>query len=63
MTKECINGFFTKLSFKKLAKRIPPELRRKVPVLDKVIPFSNQIGCGLVVFGIIFIIACSGGKS
>jgi hypothetical protein len=58
--KEKINAFFEKLPFKKLAEKIPTEARAKVSVLDKVIPFANQIVCGLAVVLVITVIACSG---
>ena len=59
--KEKINAFFEKLPFKALAEKIPAETRAKVPVLDKVIPFANQIVCGLAVVLVVTVIAASGG--
>jgi hypothetical protein len=45
-----------------MAEKIPAETRAKVPVLEKAIPFANQIACGLVVLLAVVIIACSDGK-
>jgi hypothetical protein len=56
-----MNKLFEKLPFRKIAEKIPAETRTKVPVLNKVIPFANQITCGLVVVLAVVIIACSGG--
>jgi hypothetical protein len=53
-----MNKFFDKLPFKGLAEKIPAEARAKFPLLDKVIPFANQIVCGLVV---VLLVACIGG--
>jgi len=65
--KEKVNTFFDKLPFKGMAEKIPAETRAKAPVLNKVIPFANQIVCGLVVVLLVTaIVACSGksgGKS
>jgi len=61
--KEKVNTFFDKLPFKGMAEKIPAETREKVPVLNKVIPFANQIACGLVVVLLVTaIVACSGSK-
>ena len=61
--KETINTIFAKLPFKMLAEKIPAGARAKVPLLDKVIPFANQIVCGLaVVLVVVIIIAASGGS-
>jgi len=61
--KEKANTFFDKLPFKGMAEKIPAEKRTKTPILDKLIPWANQIVCGLVVVLviIIIIIASSGG--
>jgi len=59
---EMINAFFAKLPFKGMMEEIPAEKRAKVPVLNKVIPFANQIVCGLVVVLLVTVIASSGGK-
>jgi len=61
--KEKANTFFDKLPFKGMAEKIPAEKRAKTPILDKLIPWANQIVCGLVVVLviIIIIIATSGG--
>jgi hypothetical protein len=59
--KERVNTFFDKLPFKGMAEKIPAETRAKAPVLNKAIPFANQIACGLVVVLVVIIIAaCSG---
>ena len=55
-----MNKFFEKLPFKKLAEKIPAGARAKVPLLDKAIPFANQIVCGLAVMLVVTIVACSG---
>jgi len=64
---EKVTAFFSKLPFKGMMEKIPTETRTKVPVLNKVIPFANQIVCGLVlILAVTIIIACSsksGGKS
>ncbi|MCL2480222.1 MAG: leucine-rich repeat domain-containing protein [Spirochaetaceae bacterium] len=61
--KEKINAFFDKLPFKALAeKKIPQTTREKFPLLNKAIPWANQIVCGLVLFLFIVVIA-SGGDS
>jgi len=58
--KEKVNTFFDKLPFKGMAEKIPTETRAKAPVLNKVIPFANQIACGLVVVLLVTaIVACS----
>jgi hypothetical protein len=61
MDKGKINGLFAKLPFKALADKIPSDVRVKFPLLDKAIPFANQIVCGLVAVIAVVIIACSGG--
>jgi hypothetical protein len=58
---ERINAFFAKLPFKSMAEKIPAETRAKVPILNKVIPFANQIVCGLVLVLLVTVIASSGG--
>jgi hypothetical protein len=60
-TKEKKNGFFAKLPFKAMAEKIPAETREKIPLLNKAIPFANQIAVGALVFLALVIIACSGG--
>jgi hypothetical protein len=61
--KEKVNTFFDKLPFRGMAEKIPAETRAKAPVLNRVIPFANQIACGLVVVLLVTaIVACSGGK-
>jgi hypothetical protein len=57
--KEKINAFFEKLPFKKLAEKIPAGTRAKVPLLDKAIPFANQIVCGLAVVLVVTVVAAS----
>jgi hypothetical protein len=57
-----MNKFFEKLPFKKMAEKIPAGTRAKVPLLEKAIPFANQIACGLAVVLLVIIVACSGGK-
>lgn len=60
--KEKANTFFDKLPFKGMMEKIPAEKRAKAPILDKLIPWANQIVCGLaVVLIIIIIVAVSGG--
>jgi hypothetical protein len=59
--KEKANTFFDKLPFKGMAEKIPAETRAKVPILDKLIPWANQIVCGLAVVLIIIIIASASG--
>jgi uncharacterized membrane protein YvbJ len=57
-----INAGINKLPFKKLAEnKIPAGVRAKVPLLEKAIPFANQIVCGLAVLLVVIIIAASGG--
>jgi hypothetical protein len=59
--KEKVNAGINKLPFRKLAEeKIPAGARTKFPILDKVIPFANQIVCGLAVLLIVVIIAASG---
>jgi hypothetical protein len=58
---ERINAFFAKLPFKGMMEKIPTETRAKVPILDKAIPFANQIFCGLAVALVITVIAASSG--
>jgi hypothetical protein len=58
-----MNKFFDKLPFKKLAEKIPAGARTKVPVLDKIIPFANQIACGLAAVLLVVIITSAGGGS
>jgi len=61
-----INAFFDKLPFKKLAEsKITAETKTKFPLLDKMIPFANQIVCGLAVVLVVTVIAiaASGGDS
>jgi len=57
-----MNKFFDKLPFRRFAEDIPVETRAKFRLLDKAIPFTNQIACGLIVVLVIIIVACSGGK-
>lgn len=56
-----VNKVFVKLPFKGFAEKIPAEKRAKVPVLEKLIPWANQIVCGLAVVMIIIIIAAASG--
>jgi hypothetical protein len=57
-----INEFFDKMPFKRLAEaKIPSATREKFPVLNKAIPFANQIVSGLAVVVVVLIIANSGG--
>jgi hypothetical protein len=58
---EKVNTFFDKLPFKSMAEKIPAEKRAKAPILDKLIPWANQIVCGLAVVLIIIIIAAASG--
>jgi hypothetical protein len=58
--KEKANGLFAKLPFRALAEKISAEARTKVPVLDKAIPFANQIVCALVLVIAVTLIACGG---
>ena len=59
--KETINTVFAKLPFKALAEKIPAGARTKVLLLEKAIPFANQIVCGLAVLLVVIIIAASSG--
>jgi hypothetical protein len=59
--KEEAAGFFVKLPFRALAEKIPAGTRAKFPLLDKAIPFANQIVCGLAVVLVVIVIAGSGG--
>jgi hypothetical protein len=59
--KEKVSAGINKLPFKKLAEeKIPAGARAKFPILDNLIPFANQIVCGLAVLLVIVIIAASG---
>ena len=60
--KEKAAGFFGKLPFVKLAEKIPASAREKAPIINKAIPFANQIVCGIVLVLLVTVIACSGGK-
>jgi hypothetical protein len=55
--------FFDKLPFRKLAEKIPANTRAKIPVLDKMIPYMNQIVCGLIILLLALIITFSGGSN
>ena len=60
--KEIISAFFEKLPFRKLAEdKISAEAKAKFPLLDKAIPFANQIVCGFVVLVVVIIAGSSGG--
>jgi len=59
--KETINNVFAKMPFKGFAEKIPAEKRAKVPMLDKLIPWANQIICGLALILVIIIIAAASG--
>ena len=61
--KETINNVFAKMPFKGYAEKIPAEKRATVPMLDKLIPWANQIVCGIAVVLVIIIIAASSGGS
>lgn len=62
MSEEKKVTFFDKLPFKGMMEKIPAEKRAKAPILDKLIPWANQIVCGLaVILIIIIIVAASGG--
>jgi len=60
--KEKVKGGINRLPFKKLAEdKIPDSYRTKFPVLNKVIPFANQIVCGAaILLLIVFISGISG---
>jgi hypothetical protein len=60
--KEKAGGLFGKLPFARMAEKIPAETRAKVPILNKAIPWANQIVCGIAVVLLVTIIACSGKK-
>jgi hypothetical protein len=60
--KEKAGGLFGKLPFACMAEKIPAETRAKVPILNKAIPWANQIVCGIAVVLIVTIIACNGKK-
>ena len=44
-----------------LEKKVSPETRAKFPVLDKIIPLTNYIACGLAVVLVVLVVACSRG--
>jgi len=46
-----------------LEKKVSPETRAKFPVLDKIIPLTNYIACGLAVVLVVVVVACSRGGS
>jgi hypothetical protein len=56
-------GLMAKLPFRKLAEKIPASVRTKVPLLDKAIPYANQIVCGLAAWVVVVSIANSGGSA
>jgi len=59
-----MNKFFEKLPFRNMAEKIPAGTRAKIPLLNKIIPFANQIVCGLVVLLLVLVIvSASGGGS
>jgi hypothetical protein len=62
---EVLNTLIVKLPFNSLAgKHIPAAAREKVPMLDKfVIPFANQIVCGIAAVLLITAVAASGKKN
>ena len=62
---EKIKAFFEKMPFKRLAeKHIPAGARSKVPFLETVvIPYANQIVCGLVFVLLLSCIPSGGGGS
>ena len=56
--KEKISAGIKKLPFKRLAEeKIPDSVRAKFPILDKAIPFANQIVCGLAVLTVVVTVA------
>jgi hypothetical protein len=58
--KEKVNADINKLPFKKLAEeKIPAGARAKFPLLEKAIPFANQIVCGLAVLVVAVIIVAA----
>jgi len=64
--KEKANTGINKLPFKRMAEeKIPTGARAKFPILEKAIPFTNQIVCGLAVVLVVTVIAvsASGGGS
>ena len=57
---EKIKELFNKLPFRGLAEKIPAGARAKVPLLETiVIPYANQIVCGIV--ALVILTACFGG--
>jgi len=58
-----MNKFFDKLPFKLLAEKIPAEARAKFPLLDKVIPFTNHIACGVALLLLLLVVSGGGGSS
>jgi hypothetical protein len=60
--KEKANGLFAKLPFRAWAENIPAAARAKFPLLEKAIPFANQIAGALVLVIAVTLIACGGGK-
>jgi hypothetical protein len=64
--KEKVNAGINKLPFKKLAEeKISASARAKFPLLEKAIPFANQIVCGLaaLVATVVIVAAVSSGGS
>jgi len=60
--KEKVNTGIKRLPFKKLAEdKIPAGARAKFPLLEKAIPLTNLIVCGLAVALVVTVIAVSGG--
>lgn len=50
-----------KLPFKNMAEKIPAEKRAKFPILEKIIPWANQIVSALALVLVIIIIAAASG--
>jgi hypothetical protein len=62
--KEKVNAGINKLPFKKLAEeKIPASARAKFPILDNLIPFANQIVCGLAVLAVVVTVAAASSGS
>ncbi len=57
--KEKANTGINKLPFKRMAEKIPTGARAKFPLLEKAIPFANQIACAFIVLVVAIIIICS----
>jgi hypothetical protein len=57
-----MDKFFEKLPFKGWAEKIPVTARGKVPLLNTLIPWANQIACGLITL-VVFLLIINAGNS